>query len=221
MVSVDSLTFDLAGCSLRERSESHRGWMNADHVAHTLRFNRGSINWPFDLTDPVAATEFYRNQCADNGGVMLAMGVITAAGAEGLSGLFKYRSPLPGNLGMAYVGILWLPFQDCRFQINVEAFEMGTTGMRECAVMVIEGDRWPMEPQAEIPVINSEEELQALYSKARVRHLPSDDPKYDASFPQHPLSLVRARLTRVIATTQLGPEAQGLRPYRVGGFGSA
>jgi hypothetical protein len=219
MVSVDSLTFDLAGCSLRERSESHRGWMNADHVAHMLQFNLGSINWPFDLTNPAAATEFYRNQCADNGGVMLAMETVTAAGAEGLSGLFKYRSPLPGSLGMAYVGILRLPFQDCRFQINVEAFEMGTTGMRECAVMVIEGDRWPMEPQAEIPVINSEEELQALCSKAQVRYLPSDDPKYDASFPQHPLSLARARLARVIATTQLGPEAQGLRPYRVGGFG--
>ena len=31
---------------------------------------------------------------------------------EALSGVFKYRSPAPGSLGMAYVGILWLPFQD-------------------------------------------------------------------------------------------------------------
>jgi hypothetical protein len=193
--------------------------MNADHVAHMLRFNRGSINWPFDLTNPAAATEFYRNQCADNGGVMLAMEAVTAARAEGLSGLFKYRSPLPGSLGMAYVGILWLPFQDCWFQVNVEAFEMGTTGMRECAAMVIEGDRWPMVPQEMILVINSEEELEALYNKARVRHLPSDDPKYDASFPQHPLSLVRARLARVIDTAQLGPDSQSLRPYRVANLG--
>jgi hypothetical protein len=126
---------------------------------------------------------------------------------------------MPGSLGMAYVGILWLPFQDCRFQVNVEALEMGTTGVRECAVMVIEGDRWPMEPQGEIPLITSEEELQELYRKARVRRLPSDDPKYDASFPQHPLSLVRVRLARVIATARLDPDAQGLRPHRVGNVG--
>ncbi len=133
---------------------------------------------------------------------------------------FKYRSPVPGSLGMCYVGILWLPFEDCRFQVNVEALEMGTTGMREATVMIIEGDKWPMEPQDKIPVITSEEELQELYRKARVRRLPSDDPRYDASFPQHPLSLVRARLARVIATTRLGPDAQGLRPHRVGGSGN-
>ncbi len=51
---------------------------------------------------------------------------------------------------------------------------MGTTGMRECAVMVIEGDKWPIEPQAEIRVIRSQEELDALYAKARVaKHPPS------------------------------------------------
>ena len=87
--------------------------------------------------------------------------------------------------------------------------------------MVIGRDEWPAEPQAEVPVIDSDEELRALYRTARVRHLPSDDPKYDASFPLHPLSLVRARLARVIATARLGADAQGLRPHRVGSAGSA
>ncbi len=132
--------------------------------------------------------------------------------------LFKYRSPVPGGLGMAYIGILWIPFRDCRFRVNVEAVEVGTTGMREAAVMVIEGDKWPMDPQAEIPIITSREELDTLYAKARVRpprKLPSDDLKHDASSPQHPLSLVRAGLARVIATAQLGPGTQGLRSHRV------
>jgi hypothetical protein len=221
MASVDSLAFDVADCELRQQNETERIWVSSDHVAHRLKFDRGVIYWPFDLTDPSAAREFYRRECEQNAGVMLEMEVVTAAGVEGLSGVFKYRSPMPGSVGMAYVGILWLPFQDCRFQVNVEALELGTTGVRECAVMVIEGDRWPMETQAEIPVINTEEELQELYSKARVRHLPSDDPKYDASFPQHPLSLVRARLARVIATARLGPDAQGLRPHRISGAGRA
>lgn len=218
MASVDSLTFDLADCELVQQAETERIWVSADHVAHRLKFDHGVIYWPFDLTDPDAARAFYRQECEQNAGVMLEMEPVTAAGAEGLAGVFKYRSPVPVGLGMAYVGILWLPFRDYRFQVNVEAVEQGTTGMREAAVMVVEGDKWPMEQQAEIPVINSQEELDALYAKARqrpLRQLPSDDPKYDTSFPRHPLSLVRAGLSRVIATAQLGPDARGLRPHRI------
>jgi hypothetical protein len=216
MASIESLSFDVRNCQLRKQNETERIWVNSDRVAHRLKFDYGVIYWPFDLTDPSAALEFYRRECEQNAGVMLELGVVTAAGAEGLSGVFKYRSPMPGSLGMAYIGILWLPFEDCRFHVNVEALELGTTGMRECAVMAIEGDRWPREQQAEIPVINSDEELQELHRKARVRHLPSDDPKYDASFPQHPLSLVRDCLTSVIATARLDVEAQCLRPHRIG-----
>jgi hypothetical protein len=219
MASVDSLTFDLADCELVQQADSERIWISPENVACRLKFDRGVIYWPFDLTDPASAREFYRRECEQNAGVMLEMEPVTAAGVEGLCAVFKYRSPVPGSLGMAYVGILWLPFRDCRFQVNVEAIEQGTTGIREAAVMVIEGDKWPVEPQAEIPVINSQEELDALYAKARerpLRRLPSDDPKHDAGFPRHPLSLVRAGLARVIATAQLGPDARGLRPHRVG-----
>src|SRR5947209_9475296 len=120
MTSIDSLTFDLTGCTLREQSASHRGWMNAAGTAHRLQFHAGPPDWPFDLTMPDAATEFYGKQCAGMGGVMLSMEVTTAAGAEALAGLFKYRAPAPHNLAMYYVAILWLPFRDCNFQVNVE-----------------------------------------------------------------------------------------------------
>lgn len=218
MASVDSLTFELADCELVQQAETERIWVNRDRVAHRLKFDAGVIYWPFDLTDPDAARAFYRQECEQNAGVMLEMEPVTAAGVEGLSGVFKYRSPVPGSLGMAYIGILWLPFRDCRFQVNVEAVELGTTGTRETAVMIIEGDKWPMEPQAEIPIIKSQEELNALYAKARerpLRRLPSDDPKYDPSFPQHPLSLVRTRLSRVIATARFSSDARRLLPHRM------
>jgi hypothetical protein len=217
MVTVNSLAFDLTDAKLVHRADDERIWIDAERVAHRLRFDRGPIHWPFDLTDLAAARDFYRRECEENAGVMLELDVVRAAGAEGLAGVFKYRSPVEGSNGMAYVGILWLPFADCRYQVNVEAVELGATGLREAMVMVIEKEKWPMEPQAEIPVITSQEDLDALYAKARTRpprRLPSDDPKYDASFAGHPLSLVRARLARVIATARLGPDAAGLRPYR-------
>jgi hypothetical protein len=151
-----------------------------------LQFHLSPPDWPFDLTNLDAATEFYRRQCADNSGVMLSMERTSAAGGEALRGLFKYRAPVPGSLAMYYVGILWLPFQECTFQVNIEAMETGTTGVREAAVMVMAGDSWPMPQQQEIPVINSEEDLQALYLAAEV-----------------------------IATATLEASARGLTPFRV------
>jgi hypothetical protein len=216
MAGIESLTFDLTDCSLREQSQSHRGWMNSAHVAHMLRFHPGPPDWPFDLTKPDEAAEFYRKQCADNGGVMLAMEVTTAAGAEALRGLFKYRAPVPGSLAMYYVGILWLPFQECRFQVNVEAMEAGTTGTREAAAMLNEGDRWPKPPADTPPVVlKSAEELFERLGSAPVRQLPSDDERYDASFPDHPLSQVRARLGQVVTSVRLDPGAGRLAPFRV------
>ena len=217
MVNIESLTFDLTDCSLREQSERHRAWINSDGVAHTLRFYPGPPDWAFDLTDLNAATDFYRQQAAENGGVLLSMDLARVHGAEALRGLFKYRAPVPGSLAMYYVGILWLPFQQCAFQINVEAMEAGTTGAREAAVMVIEGDAWP-KPEDEPPIeVKSARELFARLGSAPVRKLPSEDERYDASFPDHPLSRVRARLSEVTATLRLDPSARALPPYRAAG----
>ena len=100
----------------------------------------GRVDWPFDLTDSDAARFFCFNQCNDNNGVMLEMGVVSvASGIECLRGLFKYHAPIPNSLGMAYVGILWLAFEACRYQIKVESMELGDTGLREAVVMMMEG----------------------------------------------------------------------------------
>ena len=198
MPNIDSLTFDLTDCSLGEQSESHRRWMNSAGLAYLLRFNRGRLDWPFDLTKLDAATDYFTRQCGGNGGVMLSMHVSTVAGSEALCGLFKYRAPIPGSRAMYYVGIIWLPFQQCRFQVNVEAIEMGSTGTREAAVMLIDGDKWP-KMAADMPV----------------RQLPSDDERYDQEFPGHPLSQVRARLAKVMETARLDVSGATLTPFRV------
>jgi hypothetical protein len=48
---------------------------------------------------------------------------------------------------------------------------------------------------------------------ALIRQLPSDDERYDASFPDHPLSQVRARLAEVVATAGLDSGAGRLTPF--------
>jgi hypothetical protein len=213
--SVGWLTFDLTDCKPEKHDENLRGWMSSAGVAHLLRFDHGPPPWPFDLRDPEGAASFYGAQCADNGGVMLSMGVSTVAGSEALHGLFKYRAPMPRSLAMYYVGILWIPFQEGRFQLNVEAMERGTTGTREAAVSLIEGEAWPRPSSDAQPIqVKSMEEMFARMRATPVRQLPSDDEKYDASFPDHPLSKVRARLAAVMASAKLDEGARALKPFR-------
>lgn len=214
MASMESLTFDVAECTLGESSENHRFWMSAAGVAHLMRFRAVPVDWQFDLTMPDAAAAFYRQQCIDNRGVMLSMEVVKAMGLEVLSGLFKYRAPTPDSLAMYYVGILWIPFGDCNYQINIEAQEVGTTGIREATVMALEGDKWPI-PDAE-PIMLAEGE--SLFERMRatpLRVIPSDSAAYDAMFPSHPLSLVRARLREVAGTLDGDAGLTALKPFRV------
>jgi hypothetical protein len=217
-MGVDVLSFDVGDGELRKQGPGERIWVASGPLAYRATFHEGVIYWPFDLTMDEAARAFYRDECERNGGVMLELEVVRAAGAEGLAGVFKYKSPQAGSPGMAYVGILWLPFSDCRFQVNVEGVEMGTTGMREAVVMSMDMENWPRPGADEpIPHIENDEQLEELRRKAQVRRLPSDDVKYDGMFKEHPLSLVRAGLKRVIESAKLGEEGKGLKAWRVKG----
>jgi hypothetical protein len=133
--------------------------------------------------------------------------------------LFKYRAPVPKSLAIYYVGILWLSFRTWGAQINVEAMEHGTTGMREAAVMMLEGDNWYKDlPPAEPVMLDSAEDMFERMAATPLRPILSDNAKYDATFPQHPLSLVRAKLDDVIATLQLHAAPDDLQPLRKGGW---
>jgi hypothetical protein len=214
VASIGSLTFDLGEAALHEEDEYTRIWMTTRHVVVCLRYHPGPPDWPFDLTDAEAAHAFYQHQSADLGGVMLALEPTRAAGVEALRGLFKYGAPIENSRAMYYVGILWVPFQTGNFQVNVEAMESGTTGGREAAVCVLLGDAWPM-PEGEPVRIESLDELKAL-DAAPVRVFPSDDEKYDADFPEHPLSRVRSTLAHVLDTAVLDTAARADRPFRIG-----
>lgn len=217
MANINSLGFDLSGCALREQSARHRAWLSEQRVAHLMQFDSGSPDWPFDLTDADAAAFHFYNQSAGMNGAMLSMDVVRGAhGVEVLRGLFKYHAPVPRSLAMAYVGILWIPFESCRFQINVEAMELGDTGLREAMVMAVAPEGWPRQ-EGPPTVVENEEQLAAMYGKmaaAPVKELPSDDPKWDAGFPDHPLTQVRARLKQIFDTLKFEQASRSLKPFR-------
>jgi hypothetical protein len=140
---------------------------------------------------------------------MLSLEGTMTAGAEALRGLFKYRAP--NGIAMYYVGILWLPFQECRFQINVEAIETGLTGAREVFVYITEPELRP-NPPSDTPAVSLNSAEKPLGSLP-VSTGPSDNERYDEVFPKHPLSKVRRRMREVMATLEL--DASALTPFRI------
>lgn len=212
---LPSISFDLADRQLVQESPRHRMWRDASNVYLKAEVVQNGPGWPFDLRDPEAAAAFYGQQCREQfHGVMLEMEVVQCAGHEALRGLFKYRSPVPGSMGMMFVHILWLPFQEWRAQINVEATEHGTTGARETAVSLIEGPAPAAHEQAPVMVSSVEEMFQKMRERPLVA-LPADDAKYDEHFPQHPLSQVRRQMDHLMASLSVNEAPSRCQPYRL------
>jgi hypothetical protein len=198
MPNIDAVTFDLTNCELMEQSETRRAWLSSSGVAHLLRLTPRPPWGSFDLTNPAAGSEYCRQDSAKLGGVVLSTEVTSAAGVELMQGLFKYRDPLrPDSPGRYFVGILWIPFRDCCYQLNIEARETGITGARDALAMLTFGvndPRW------------------ALIKDSL--HSPSDDEQFDTLL-DHPLSKVRKRMRHVRATLQFDSSVQSLAPFRV------
>jgi hypothetical protein len=206
MSSKKTVKFDVSDCTLREESEEHSTWSNANGVYIVLRVPKTAPNWSFDLHDIDAATNYFSEQSARNGGVLVQMDVVTVGGQTALRGLFKYRSPLPQSMGMMFVSILWIRLPDTTVQINVESIEQGITGAREAAVFAMTGDGQAEAAPTEPVLVDSIEELFADMRAKQLRVLPSDDSRYDDIIPDHPLSRVRQRMAQVEATLTIATE---------------
>jgi hypothetical protein len=175
---------------LHEQAVDDRAWFTEKRDAARLRlFRHSPTNWSFDLRDADAARAFFENQANSFQGAMLELEVASIQGLEALVGVFKYRSPQAGHLGKYYVGVTWLPFQHFLFQINFEALERGTTGLREATVAAI--TKWEPVVEAEPEIVTSAEDLFEKLRSGTIRRLPSDDRQFDEMFPEHPLTKVR------------------------------
>jgi len=191
-------------------------YISQENVAYMLRLNE-TPDWDFDLRTLYSAYHFYNNQCSGAKGAMMFLDVAKADDAEVLRGIFKYRSA-KNPLAIMYVGIIWVPFMECCLQINIEAVEQGTTGVREALVsdLMMAKGTFEMEESFEPAVkVESVEEMFKLIGEKPLKVIPSDDDQWDEKFPNHPLSLVRKHLRTVTQTLQLEPSMHALTPFRI------
>jgi hypothetical protein len=193
---LSDVCFHESAWELHENAADNHAWYTEKRDAARLQLFRHPPQWPFDLRNADAARTFFDRQATSFHGAMIELEVTSIQEIEALVGVFKYRSPQPSHLGKYYVGIIWLPFRDFLFQINYESLERGTTGLREAAVAVIAEPKPEETPEPE--VVTSAEDLFEKLRTGTIRRLPSDDPQFDAMFPDHPLTKVRDLQRRFI-----------------------
>jgi hypothetical protein len=99
--------------------------------------------------------------------------------------------------GMAYVGSLSVPFKEFVILFMVHCRETGTTGVREALLFdrMLKTGEVTLRVEAQKPVIDG--------------NWNPDDPRYDAEFPQHPVSRMRRMLTQIEQSCRISPAIRG------------
>ncbi|MFI9344438.1 hypothetical protein ACIG0D_24710 [Streptomyces sp. NPDC052773] len=112
------------------------------------------------------------------------------------------KVPRPQGRGQVFLGSWTVPKAGCSTVLKVQAAEGSTTGMREAMVMARVGPADYFRPHPYAPGL----------SGGLPYHV-GDDEQWDAAFPDHPLTLVRAALRRITPTVTLDERFRVLPPF--------
>ncbi|HLL34941.1 MAG TPA: hypothetical protein VK545_13845 [Streptomyces sp.] len=112
------------------------------------------------------------------------------------------KVPRPQGRGQVFLGSWTVPKAGCSTVLKVQAAEGSTTGMREATVMARVGPADYFRPHPYAPGL----------SGGLPYHV-GDEKQWDAAFPDHPLTLVRAALRRITPTVTLDERFRVLPPF--------
>lgn len=209
-LGLDDIELPAEGWEFWGEDAQSRSWWGPERVAVRLIRVDGPTPVPWSAD---AAKAFYDKESGQMGGATLEVEEVETEAGRGLRSVHKYRWP-HNPLAIVYVGVILLAWEDAHFRIHTEAWEQGTTGAREAAVMLIMGDEWPRAEETEPVVVKDMDELFQRMGSSALQALPSDDPSWDSLLEDHPLSKVR-RQQRAILAALRAPGAErpcGSRP---------
>ncbi len=204
--TIDSIQLPDLDWSLVQAAAEMKQWLDPDQ-AQSLTLNFFAL--PPDLPtikDRAVLRHFFRTRIKEAGGGIVEVTVLEGRQLPYVKTIFKF--PQEPN-GMTYLGSLIFPFKEYSYVVKMQAMEVGTTGAREAVIvgkMMASGalgvgsDDWlcdPYQPELKEGVVMNLAEAEA----------------YDAQFPNHPLSQVRAVLRRLEAEIELDAVLVKVKPF--------
>ena len=199
MMSMTPITgLDLTGFTAREPGV----WTDAAGLVLTVHF------FPLVPDLPAPLHEFDRLRTAlaadvgGRGGGLIEAVPGTVHGVPAVRQLIKVRLPDTAH-GQGFLGSWTVPKASCSLVLKVQAAETGMTGVREAVVF----DQVGLEAYFRPHPYSAGERFGGLPCHV------ADDEQWDAQFPDHPLTLVRAALNRVTPTVTLDEHFRQLPPF--------
>jgi hypothetical protein len=136
-------------------------------------------------------------------GCLIEAQVVQLAGVPALLRIVKMPLPNLPN-GQGFVCSFTIPKANGSAVLQLGAMERGTTGMREAVLAAEIGFQNWVRPHPYAPELRGVLPFHA-----------GDDPRFDARFPDHPLSRVRAWAHHVVRTARVDPQFASLPPFQV------
>jgi hypothetical protein len=164
-------------------------WSNRAGDLLSLDFFPIPPDLPSSVRDIDTLRALYRSKLGD-GGAIVEMDPMEVGGVLSLRGILKFPQH---PTGMTYLGAVTLPFRDCSFVLKWQCPEHGMTGARDSTVFALVSP--PMSSDG-VP-IGWRQDPYLPSHKGKCLRNQSDDTRWDAQFPDHPLSRVRSYLARL------------------------
>lgn len=164
-----------------------------DPISLSVNYFKGQPDIPF-IDELETLQTYYRQTLKKQGGALILVEKATVSGLQAIKAIFKFPQQPSGTM---YLGSFTFPFASHSFVVKLHAMELAPTGQRESKVAdtLIKQGKLVANEQGEYPgwaadPYNPEFQHSLLMNKA-------ESVQYDLQFPDHPLTLVRTRLTQL------------------------
>lgn len=209
MPTLDSITFDDATFESREDQNGARYWFTAQGDGCGLYLFESPPNIAAGLDSVEELRSFFRQMTNANGMGMIEVERVEVDGCSAVRTIVK--SP-QNPTGMTYIGSVTFPFRDFSYVLKVQCAEHGITGMRDAIILDQMISSGKVEWSGGQLVGMQQDAYDATIVSPIMRNV-SDSEEYDAMFPQHPLSRVRAFFRQVLPTIQIADEVKTAAPF--------
>ncbi|SHK66568.1 hypothetical protein [Chryseobacterium polytrichastri] len=209
-VHINSVSIPHFGWDKVEENESRIIWVNPEQNALiSLYFFDLQPDLP-TIKDTNHLRDFHRKSIAASGGGIIEVNTFKVQNIPSVKTIFKIPQ---AESGMTYIASVTIPFKNCSFVIKVQAVEAGTTGIRDTVILskLLESE--------EVSFDNDdlqnwfEDPYDPTFKEGTLMNK-SEQEKYDAEFPQHPLTIARISISKAIQEVVFKPEIKDLPAFK-------
>lgn len=201
---LKELRLDDSSWRLEQEEKNALSWKDRSGDEITLRVDTSIDDFPLPF-DLIKLQDAFRAKAKNEKGGIVEVDSFKIANVTGIRVICKYRQTPPlSPTGWTYKSQLIIPMQKSALILQVVCPEVGTTGIRESVVMMIESVKGGSGK-------NLEEISNAFYKDPydprhdkEARFALSDDPKYDNDLADHPLSRCRRKTNALLASLTVG-----------------